>query len=58
MQQINNVFSTHRVNIAAQYLQTHQDVGYVVMDIELDDCGSLLDELKAVEGTIRIRVLH
>jgi len=58
MQQINNVFSTHRVNIAAQYLQTHQDVGYVVMDIELDDPGSLLDELKTVQGTIRARVLH
>ena len=58
MQQINQVFSTSHVNIAAQYLQTHQDVGYVVMDIEVEELDSLIDQLEAVEGTIRVRVLH
>jgi D-3-phosphoglycerate dehydrogenase len=58
MEQINRVFSTHGVNVAAQYLETQADVGYVVMDIELDDAGPLLDELRAIPATIRLRLLH
>jgi D-3-phosphoglycerate dehydrogenase len=58
LEQINRVFSKHRVNVAAQYLETQADVGYVVMDIELDDAGPLMDELRAIPATIRARVLH
>jgi D-3-phosphoglycerate dehydrogenase len=58
MEQINRVFSTRGVNVAAQYLETQADVGYVVMDIELDDAGPLLDELRAIPATIRVRLLH
>jgi D-3-phosphoglycerate dehydrogenase len=58
MEQINRVFSKHGVNVAAQYLETQADVGYVVMDIELDDAGPLLDELRAIAATIRVRLLH
>lgn len=58
MEQINRVFSKHGVNVAAQYLETQGDVGYVVMDIELDDAGPLLEELRAIPTTIRVRLLH
>ena len=58
MEQINRVFAKHRVNVAAQYLETQADVGYVVMDVELDDAGPLMDELRAIPATIRARVLH
>ena len=58
MEQINRVFSAHGVNVAAQYLETRADVGYVVMDIELEDAGPLLDELRAISATIRVRLLH
>jgi D-3-phosphoglycerate dehydrogenase len=58
MEQINRVFSKQGVNVAAQYLETLADVGYVVMDIELDDAGPLLDELRAIPATIRVRLLH
>ena len=58
MEQINRVFSTNGINVAAQYLETRADVGYVVMDIELDDAGPLLDELRAIPATIRVRLLH
>jgi len=58
MEQINRVFSKHGVNVAAQYLETQADVGYVVMDVELDDAGPLMDELRAIPATIRARVLH
>ena len=58
MEQINGVFAKHDVNIAAQYLQTSARVGYVVMDVELDDATALVEDLRAVPGTIRTRLLH
>jgi D-3-phosphoglycerate dehydrogenase len=58
LQRINRVFSDHDVNIASQYLETRGDVGYVVMDIETGDPEGLVQELKAVPGTIRARILH
>jgi D-3-phosphoglycerate dehydrogenase len=58
LQRINGVFSGHAVNIASQYLDTFQDIGYVVMDIETDDPLSLLNELREIPATIRARILH
>ena len=59
MEQINHVFSAHGVNVAAQYLETRANVGYVVMDIELEgDPESLLEELQAISATIRARLLN
>ncbi len=58
MERINRVFSARGVNVAAQYLETQADVGYVVMDLELDDARPLLDELRAIPATIRVRLLH
>lgn len=58
LQSINHVFSDSRTNIAAQYLQTHEDVGYVVMDVETDDAGPALKGLEAIEATIRTRFLY
>ncbi|NNF67223.1 MAG: phosphoglycerate dehydrogenase [Gammaproteobacteria bacterium] len=58
MEQINRIFASHKVNIAAQYLQTSPRVGYVVMDVELEDATALVEDLRAVPGTIRTRLLH
>ena len=58
LRQVNEVFSEQAVNIAAQYLQTRGDIGYVVMDIETDRPRELVDSLKAVPGTIRCRSLY
>jgi D-3-phosphoglycerate dehydrogenase len=58
LQRINSVFSGHAVNVASQYLDTHEDIGYVVMDIETDDPVSLLSELRDIPATIRARILH
>lgn len=58
MQRVNQVLSDHELNIAAQYLQTDADVGYAVIDVDgppPDD--TVLEELRAVEGAIRARVL-
>jgi D-3-phosphoglycerate dehydrogenase len=57
MMQINQLFSSHNININAQYLQTIQDIGYVVTDIDQDDSGLALAKLQEIEGTLRARVL-
>jgi D-3-phosphoglycerate dehydrogenase len=58
LNEINHVFSEHDVNIAAQYLQTHGEIGYVVMDLEIENVSSLMDQLRGVRSTIRARVLY
>ncbi|NMM41748.1 phosphoglycerate dehydrogenase [Pseudoalteromonas arctica] len=56
--QINQAFAQHGINIAAQYLQTDEAIGYVVIDVDTDHSEIALKELSAVEGTIRARILH
>ncbi len=58
---INAVFSERRINIASQYLQTNMKIGYVVIDLEVEDRSETLDirrQLEQVPGTIRTRVLY
>src|SRR5690606_31547543 len=51
---VNDVFSSRGVNIAAQYLQTNAQCGYVVIDTEnVRSANDILTELRAIEGTIR-----
>ncbi len=60
LESINHCFSEIGVNISAQYLQTTNDVGYVVMDVDADieTANRLLERLRNVDGTIRARILH
>jgi D-3-phosphoglycerate dehydrogenase len=55
---INLAFAEQNINIAAQYLQTDDSVGYVVIDIDSQDSATAINALKSIEGTIRARVLH
>ncbi|WP_406664577.1 phosphoglycerate dehydrogenase [Gallaecimonas sp. GXIMD1310] len=55
---INQIFADMGVNIAAQYLQTSQHIGYVVMDVDAAYAEDVLEKLKAIDGTLRARVLH
>ena len=54
---INQAFSEKGINIAAQYLQTTSEIGYVVMEVDTHQAEEALVELKAIEGTLRTRVL-
>lgn len=54
---INTIISQASVNIAAQYLQTQVDLGYVVMDVETPQTESLLNALATVPGTLKARTL-
>ncbi|MGM8226820.1 phosphoglycerate dehydrogenase [Cellvibrio sp. ARAG 10.3] len=57
MSSINKIFSDFNINIVAQYLQTNEKVGYVVVDINSPYSEEALEKLRNVEGTIRCRVL-
>jgi D-3-phosphoglycerate dehydrogenase len=58
LERINHVFSSNQMNIAAQYLQTTAKIGYVVMDVEDADVEDVLQQLRQVPGTLRVRLLH
>ena len=54
---INRIISDNEINVAGQYLQTDETVGYVVMDIDSDNGADILQQLKDIPGTIRARRL-
>jgi D-3-phosphoglycerate dehydrogenase len=56
--QINQAFADKGFNIAAQYLQTDENIGYVVIDIEAKNAKAGLAQLSSIEGTIKARMLH
>jgi D-3-phosphoglycerate dehydrogenase len=57
---LNEVLARHAVNIAAQYYETANDVGYVVLDADASaaDSQRVLADIRALEGTIRARLLY
>ena len=60
LSQINEVFSRHRLNIDGQFLRTDAQLGYVVIDIAASEqqANAIREELVAIEGTLRTRVLY
>ncbi|MBU1360184.1 MAG: phosphoglycerate dehydrogenase [Gammaproteobacteria bacterium] len=57
LSEINRIFSDNHINIASQFLQTNEKVGYVVTDIDAASSDLALEKLNKVPGTIRSRVL-
>jgi D-3-phosphoglycerate dehydrogenase len=57
---LNETFSRRHFNIAAQYLQTDGELGYVVVDADVPAAKSaaLLEAMRRLEGTIRARLLY
>jgi D-3-phosphoglycerate dehydrogenase len=61
LSEVNAVFSSRQINIAAQFLQTNPRIGYVVIDVEADegaDTMPLKHSLEKISGTIRTRILY
>ena len=58
MAHVNERLSEAGINIAAQYLSTNEEVGYVVIDVDSAASQVALDELCAVPETIRCRILY
>ncbi|CAN7753513.1 phosphoglycerate dehydrogenase [Pseudorhodoferax sp. LjRoot39] len=57
LSEINRIFSDNQINISAQYLQTNEKIGYVVIDLDAGSSERALEKLAQVPGTIRSRVL-
>ena len=55
---VNERLSAAGINIAAQYLSTNEEVGYVVIDVDRAASQPALSELCAVPDTIRCRILY
>ena len=57
---VNHVFSHRGLNIAAQYLRTDADVGYMVSDIDgrLAEGKGIRRDLEGIDGTVRTRFLY
>ena len=57
---LNEVLARHAINIAAQFYETYNDIGYVVLDADASavDSQRVLAEIRALEGTIRARLLY
>ncbi|ELR65340.1 D-3-phosphoglycerate dehydrogenase [Photobacterium marinum] len=58
LNQVTSIFAEEGINIAAQFLQTGPEIGYVVIDVETERAEEALTKLKAIDGTIRARLLH
>jgi len=55
---ITTVFTSRKINIAAQYLQTDQYIGYVILDVDNDHSSNeIMNELKSINVTINARML-
>ena len=57
LQKINTVFGSGGINVAAQYLRTFEDVGYLIVDIDKNASQKMLRELKGMPETIKVRAL-
>ncbi|MEO1038917.1 MAG: phosphoglycerate dehydrogenase [Pseudomonadota bacterium] len=54
---LNDVASSAGANVASQFLQTKGEIGYAVTDLEGDLPAGLLDQVRAINGTIRARLI-
>jgi len=60
LRQVDEAFARRHLNIAAQFLQTSGQIGYVVIDSDnaRDQAKALLEDLRGIEGTIRARLVY
>ena len=60
LSRLNEVFSRHNLNIDGQFLRTNPKLGYVVVDITatVEQANAIRDELAAIDGTLRTRILY
>lgn len=56
--QINQVLAQHNINIVGQYLKTNELIGYVITDIDKEYNKDVIKELRAIEHTIKFRILY
>jgi D-3-phosphoglycerate dehydrogenase / 2-oxoglutarate reductase len=55
---INQILADHGINIVGQYLKTTELIGYVITDINKEYDKDVIAKLKAIDHTIKFRVLY
>lgn len=55
---INQVLANHDINIVGQYLKTNESIGYVITDINKEYDREVIKKLRAIEHTIKFRMLY
>jgi D-3-phosphoglycerate dehydrogenase / 2-oxoglutarate reductase len=55
---INRILADHGINIVGQYLKTNETIGYVITDINKEYNKDVIKELRAIDNTIKFRVLY
>nr|WP_173083292.1 phosphoglycerate dehydrogenase [Phytohabitans rumicis] len=55
--QVNSILAEHTVNVEGQLLATRGEYGYLLTDVGVDYSEDVLTRLRAMEQTIRLRVL-
>ena len=55
--EINSLIARHGLNVEGELLGTRGEVGYVIADVSCDTPGALLDEVAALDATIRLRFI-
>ena len=58
MAKINKVLDEYDLNITGQYLSTDPKVGYVITDLDKEYNKEVIEKLRAIDGTIKFRVLY
>lgn len=57
MAAINQIMAKYDLNVLAQHLKTNETLGYVIVDVDKGYPKEALEELKAVNGTLKFRSL-
>jgi D-3-phosphoglycerate dehydrogenase len=55
--QVNSILAEHHVNVEGQLLSTRGEYGYLITDIGGPYADDVLDQLRGMEQTVRLRVL-
>jgi D-3-phosphoglycerate dehydrogenase len=55
--QVNSVLAEHHVNVEGQLLSTRGEYGYLITDISGGFTDEVLAQLRAMDQTVRLRVL-
>jgi D-3-phosphoglycerate dehydrogenase len=54
---VNSILAEHSVNVEGQLLSTRGEYGYLITDVSGDYGDDVLEQLRAMAQTVRLRVL-
>ena len=57
LSRVNTIISDLGINIASQALSTQDELGYLIMDVDVDDAHELYERIKAEENSLNTRLL-